>query len=287
MGIDAVAAVRIPIAALRKALERPPAGAEDEEGGDPRFEDFLGPGGMMFSVRALEDASLIYTSARFDNEPDEVALHLRQLLGQLLDQHDDERGLLLFPDVLEPSSSNWAELVDEVGEGGDWTPIVPEGYVPRRLREAPDGSMQAIMGELMGSMGAEIGQLQQALFSGDQQGLAAAAQKFEQQLATSGQQDKLQAALGDWLGGAAGSPDLAAQLEAMPGLPEDLGSMDMQALLDKAGAIAQAHPELEATLRAQMAAQAGEAATEVGAEAAEGTEAGADAGADDDPDANG
>lgn len=74
-------------------------------------------------VRTLDDGVLVKTGAPFDEEPEELALLLSEIVGDALDDHDDPRGVLMIPDVAKPQGTKYDEVVDEIGEGGTWIPL--------------------------------------------------------------------------------------------------------------------------------------------------------------------
>jgi len=118
MGIDKIAVVRLSadsLAAFAPAEERAPDG----------WTAHAGEGGALFCVRALEDGALIMPFANFD-AGDELALHLRLILGAALDQHDDERGICLVSELVSETSAQkggrYEALVAE--SGGTWIPKI-------------------------------------------------------------------------------------------------------------------------------------------------------------------
>jgi len=74
----------------------------------------------------------------------------------------------MVPDVAEPLASTYDAVVDEIGEAGVWALKVASGHVPERYATAAAGSFEAMVGQLMGAMGAETTtNLQQAMMRGD------------------------------------------------------------------------------------------------------------------------
>lgn len=71
-------------------------------------------------LRTLDDGVLVKTGAPFDEEPEELALLLSEIVGDALDDHDDPRGVLMIPDVAQPKGKKYDEVVEEIGEGGTW-----------------------------------------------------------------------------------------------------------------------------------------------------------------------
>jgi hypothetical protein len=131
MGIDAVAVLKI------MALPAPKT-----EVGTSHFVQHAG------------DATLLHTMERYDAAaPDEHALTLRRILGDALDRHHDDRGILFFPDVYEPRGRTYSAIVREVGGGGVWAPIVTLDHVPRRITAAAAGSIEELVAEAMRVMG--------------------------------------------------------------------------------------------------------------------------------------
>lgn len=91
-----------------------------------------------FLEHALEDAVLFHTHARFGHEPDELAFALRAQLGDLLDAHDDARGVFLLPDVaLEHAmqAQRYDAVIEAIGEAGMWCPLVSADFIPQRMQD--------------------------------------------------------------------------------------------------------------------------------------------------------
>jgi hypothetical protein len=77
-------------------------------------------GGALFFIGALSDAAIVVPFAMFDSA-DELALHLRELLGEELDRHVDERGLFVLDAIAVPAAGSYEEAV---GLSGSWVPRV-------------------------------------------------------------------------------------------------------------------------------------------------------------------
>jgi hypothetical protein len=149
MGIDAIALVRIPSAAL------------------------VGGGIPSSRLMPLRDATLVFTSAPFGADPDEVALALRHLLGDTLDLHEDDRGVLVFPDVSEIRSTTYDGVIAEVGDGAMWAPILAADAVPDRWAGAPPGSLEQLVASAMVAMGGDLRtEIERAMAAGDADRLA-------------------------------------------------------------------------------------------------------------------
>lgn len=93
----------------------------------------------------LEDGSfLLFTFQPFSlfaQHPDVARAWLMQLGEALAEAHDDPRGVLFFPDTVEPESQSYAEVVTEVGDEGVFI-VADEG--------ALDAAAQGMMGGLDG-----------------------------------------------------------------------------------------------------------------------------------------
>ncbi|HKP64121.1 MAG TPA: hypothetical protein VJV78_45610 [Polyangiales bacterium] len=113
-------------------------------------------------VKALEDGFLLDTGESFATDPEELAGIVREQLGELASEHDDERGIFFLPDVAAPSARSYEAVIAEVGEGGVWGPVPSEA--------SPLGA--AFAG---GGLGALLGSLMQQLPSGVLDTAAAAA----------------------------------------------------------------------------------------------------------------
>ena len=91
-----------------------------------------------FLEHALEDAVLFHTHAHFGHEPDELAFTLRAQLGELLDAHQDARGIFLLPDVaLEHAmqAQRYDAVIEAIGEAGMWCPLVSADFIPQRMQD--------------------------------------------------------------------------------------------------------------------------------------------------------
>jgi hypothetical protein len=68
--------------------------------------------GTTYPVEHRGDASLVSLFRRFDRaDLDEHALALRSLLGPALDAHADPRGILFFPDLIDPQGTSYDAIV--------------------------------------------------------------------------------------------------------------------------------------------------------------------------------
>jgi hypothetical protein len=84
---------------------------------------------------ALEDATLVYTDLPFETDRTELADKLSDVLDEALDDHEDARGLYVFPTVVQPKARTYDAVIEELGEGGEW--LVMEATAPMvSLQEA-------------------------------------------------------------------------------------------------------------------------------------------------------
>jgi hypothetical protein len=87
--------------------------------------------GGSYLVYHRGDCSLLYTMAHFHGSaPEELALLVRQILGDGLDAHADARGIFFYPDVCEPLGDTYERIVAELQSAGVWAPKVAADFVP-------------------------------------------------------------------------------------------------------------------------------------------------------------
>lgn len=252
MSMDAVALVKIPFEQLARGLS--PHTDANVSAGDRVYR---GPGGALFRLQPLDDATLVFTPVPFATEPDEIALAVRTLLGGGLDAHDDKRGIFVLPDKAAPKGGGYAAALDDVGELGMWVPKVAADYVPKRIAEAPAGSMEAQLRDLMAAIPPDqLAQMESLMASGDPNAFGA----IQAQLAS-----------------VFGSPEALAQLQQTVGAMLEQHGGDPNALLSQMGfaggdeadmfeqaraqieALRETNPELYRQLKAQLeAAEQGE-----------------------------
>ncbi len=164
MGINAVALLRIPLAQVRAELSA-------REGSHSKG---------ALRAAALDDATLLHTATPLGSEPAELADRLRELLGEALERHRDERGIYVFPNVAKPTARSYDGVIEELGELGFWVELSST-----EPAEAPDESERAASAlasaqELLGAVPDGVaGEIQQALARGDYQALEAISQKVE------------------------------------------------------------------------------------------------------------
>mgnify|MGYP007051654439 CR=1 FL=1 len=96
----------------------------------------------------------------FEQSPSEAREWLAQFGDALPDVHDDPRGLLFFPDSIEPEGSSYDAVVTEIGDAGVWiaTSLVDEdasdedasAWLGGGLPPIDMQALQAACGQLLG-----------------------------------------------------------------------------------------------------------------------------------------
>lgn len=110
--------------------------------------------GVPLPVRHHGDASIVSTWTRYGAlTPDEFSLALRKIFGEVIDAHDDARGILFFPDVCEYRGHEYRTIVEELEPSGFWAPKVGIDHVPVRYTNAEPGSHDALVREMIERMG--------------------------------------------------------------------------------------------------------------------------------------
>jgi hypothetical protein len=79
--------LRFALTSLADALDR-----HEQEAVEPGWTAFVGANGARFVARALGDATLLMPDVALSCG-EELALHVREVLGDVLDAHEDERGV--------------------------------------------------------------------------------------------------------------------------------------------------------------------------------------------------
>jgi hypothetical protein len=125
-------------------------------------------------AEALEDGSfLLFTFqpfAMFASNPIVAQTWLSQFGESLADVHDDPRGILFFPDDVDPESTTYEGVIAEVGDAGAWMPAA--GGIDLEMLGALAGELMKpnADGTLPDPSSFDIGRL----FTGMQDQLAAA-----------------------------------------------------------------------------------------------------------------
>src|SRR5690606_12973677 len=98
--------------------------------------------------------------ASFATEPVELSLALHGLLGEALAEHRDARGIFFIPEVAAPRARSYEAVVEEVGEGGVWAPLVDA------TSAGGEEEFGALLGNLLGQMPSSLLAAAQAAASG-------------------------------------------------------------------------------------------------------------------------
>jgi hypothetical protein len=115
----------------------------------------------------LDDGTyLVHTFQPFDvflQNPDEALNWLEQFGDALPECHDDPRGLLFFPDDLEPDATSYDAIIAEVADQGLFVPIL-EPMMPIQNMTSYDAGkmieqMQQKIVDLLGGMPGEPGEV--------------------------------------------------------------------------------------------------------------------------------
>jgi len=152
----------------------------------------------------LEDGSFLLHTFQPFSVFEEGGMDAIQWLAQfgeaLPEVHEDPRGILFFPDSIEPEATTYDGVVEEVGDEGSWLSPgdieLPEGLA-NAMQGVDMGALQQLAGQLLGATTAmeqgsappeELARmltgLQEQLASTlgvDVNALTAAAQQFQQQ----------------------------------------------------------------------------------------------------------
>lgn len=226
MALDAIAILHVPPTVVHEAL---PASKDDAA-------LRVGKNGEPVRVVPLADAVCVHLGVPLASEPDALADRLDDLLEDLLDVHDDARGVPVYPSTYALAAKSWAEALDELGEAADWIDVDAE----------LDNPMAALLGGLGGGdMAAMMQQMQGLGPGGDPAAMMETAMKMMGQLAESGALADLAKAMS----GAMPATDPRAALEQLGG-----AGMDLDALTKQAQAMLDEDPELERKLRESLAA---------------------------------
>lgn len=136
-------------------------------------------------AEALADGSfLVHTFqpfSAFEDDPDEVLEWLSQFGDAFADIHDDPRGLLVFPDTLEPDAQSYEQVVAAVEHDGIWITNEQNALAP--LMElagklSADGTrpssfelgqmLSGLQEQMMSALGEAIGQAEQETAEDDE-----------------------------------------------------------------------------------------------------------------------
>ena len=218
--MNALALVAIKLSTMVETLGEGEAPARAKPVQGARWLKSLAGGAIL--VHELDDAVLVDLGQSIrDVEANELGAALRAHLGFVLDAHDDDRGVFLFPEKVRPDASTAAAVIEEVADFGEWAPLTTV-EIGGGMPGIPDG-LEAMMGEMLGGAGID---------PSDMQGLFAQAQ---QMMADPAAAEQMMQAAAKMMGG-------------MPDLGAEGGALDMSALAAQAQQLAEDDPELVARL---------------------------------------
>ena len=154
--MNAVALLRARLDHVKKALGE--ASAPDGAEAPPDAVWVKAATGPV-AVAPLDDGILLYTGVSIrEAEPEELGTLVRAMLGAAADEHDDERGVLVFVDRVRPAeASTYEAVVEEAGDLGDWVTL-PTDAAEVVANGMPPG-LEAMMGQVMGAMGGDSSQM--------------------------------------------------------------------------------------------------------------------------------
>ncbi len=151
MPIHAVALLRIDPQRLRAAF--PAASGADEL-------TLEGPAGPVRAV-STGDALHLHLGVPFDTPPRQLGRMVRRVLGDLADEHSDDRGVYVYPDIARSDASTYEAIVDDLGEGGMWVPLAatePTTSGGANLFDAIEGLMNGdMLAQLQSALGDSSG----------------------------------------------------------------------------------------------------------------------------------
>ncbi len=222
---EAAAIVRIEPAQLRDAFAAV-GGKEDQR---------AGANGEPFEIVAVDDATVVRLGISIASEPEELAARLEALLGELLDAHDDARGVPIYPSSHALAATSWDAAIEELGEAADWV----------SLDAGPGG-----IGDMLAAFGLNedsMKEMEKMLGGADRDALLSSAMRMAKEMAESGALDDLAKRM-RLLQGADGGEEQWKALER-GNATDRLAGLDLEELGKEARKMLDANPELEKKLR--------------------------------------
>lgn len=202
--METVALLGLPRAAF-DSFERAPSPSDDAS-----VVRLTGADQKPFDVRFLDDATLVFTGVPFDGDAEDVLDVLDDRLDQLFDEHDEARGLFVFPRKALVAVTTYQAMLDEVGELGEWIALdagdtseadaaAHRGVIVNDADDEDDdeddgGDLMQMVAGLANSLGPEtLARMQSAMFSGDPNAMARAQQEMMTALMQRGDLDQITA----------------------------------------------------------------------------------------------
>ena len=124
--IGTVVVLQCSFTSIEDAFER-----DREAHAEVGWDVFVGANEGRFAARPQGDATLLMPRLGFESGA-ELALHLRELLGDKLDEHEDDRGIVCLPEAPADEDQTYDSLV-----GGDHDWVEKLAKDDERLNKAP------------------------------------------------------------------------------------------------------------------------------------------------------
>jgi hypothetical protein len=207
--------------------------------------------GENVTIAALSDATIVQLGVSIGEEPETLAARVRELLGALVEAHEEERGVPVYPSSYELQAKSWDAAIEELGEAADWV----------QVRASQGGGMAELLGAFgidPGSLGAfgidpkQLDALDGALGNADREKLMSSALRMAEEMARSGALDDLAKRMGVF-GPKEGEEEWKDVDRSKVGKDRwnSLG-FDVEALAEQAREMLAADPDLEERLRNAM-----------------------------------
>ena len=128
--------------------------------------------GEDLDVRVLDDGALLYLEVPFESSPEELVDAVVDAVGDVLDRHDDARGVFVLPDVADPDEAQTYEAVlAAVGDAGHFVPL-PGDLDPAEATAAMGDGMKSMLDDALAAMGlGNLDDMQRVLRDGDPEAL--------------------------------------------------------------------------------------------------------------------
>src|SRR5687767_9831199 len=116
---------------------------------DPDFgvKLFANEAGQLLGLSKLKDGAIGHSLLAVFSSPDELSLGVGQLLGDVLLDHRDERGVFIVPDHRQPTAKSYESFVEDGEHDGLWVPLAS----PDRVVESIERRTEQVV-EFMAQM---------------------------------------------------------------------------------------------------------------------------------------
>lgn len=139
-GPEAIALLNVRLKKVAKGLT-----AHEEPAEGVRL--YANDAGQLLGLSELKDGTAVHTFLPFFAPADELSLGLGQLLGDVLSEHDDPRGVFVVPDHRLPDAKKYDAFIDAAETEGLWIPVA----APSRVSEAIERRTEQVV-EFMAQM---------------------------------------------------------------------------------------------------------------------------------------